>query len=107
MTERPDVSRRAPNARRNRRQRTGNAFAFLALMCGIASWVPLIVVITGPLTLGFFVIAHLGAWRRGEPHRIHAAWTGLVLALLSFALQGGLALVAAIPGVLSAGCNAG
>lgn len=93
--------------RRNIRERTGNPFAFLTLMCGIASWVPLIVVITGPLTIGFFVVTLITQWRKGEPGRVHAAWTGLILGLMSFVLQAGLTVFAALPGVVSnaAGCG--
>lgn len=81
-----------------RQQGAGNPFAFLALMCGITSWVPLIIVITFPLTLVFFVAAHVFAWRRGLPRRLNAAWTGLVLAALSLAVQGALTGIAGIPG---------
>ena len=97
----PDIVHRTPAPKRSRG--TGNAFSFLALMCGITSWVPLIVVITGPLTFAFFAIAHLIARREGEQRRLNAAWTGVVLALLSLALQVGLAFVAAVPGWLGAG----
>jgi hypothetical protein len=81
---------------------TGNPFAFLTLMCGIASWVPLIVVITGPLTLLFFVLAHVSAPARTRSARLHAAWTGLVLAALAFAVQAAFTGLAAIPGLLFA-----
>lgn len=94
-------------ARRNRRERTGNSFAFLTLMCGIASWVPLIVVITGPLTIGFFIASHVVMRRRGEPGRVHAAWTGLMLGFMAFLLQAVLAVVAAIPGLIGGAMGCG
>lgn len=71
-------------------------------MCGITSWVPLIVVVTGPLTLVFFLLAHVAAPAPGVPRRLQAAWAGLVLALLALALQVGLAGLAAIPGLIGA-----
>ena len=84
----------------------GETFAFLTLMCGIASWVPIIVVITGPLTFGFFGLAMVSARRRGQRGRVHAAWTGLLLTCLSLAFQVGLAGIAALPGIAAAGCAA-
>lgn len=87
-----------------RERGAGETFAFLTLMCGIASWVPIIVVITGPLTLAFFVLAMVSARRGGRRGRVHAAWTGLILALLSLLFQVGLAGIAALPGILAAGC---
>ena len=41
-----------------------NLPALVTLFCGIASWVPLIVVITGPLTFLFAGLAVLNARRR-------------------------------------------
>jgi small neutral amino acid transporter SnatA (MarC family) len=82
----------------------GNLFAFLTLMCGITSWVPIIVVITAPLTFGFFVLAHVFARRKGHRGRLHAAWTGLALTLMALGLQVALAGVAALPGMVAAGC---
>lgn len=88
----------------NRQPGTGNPFAFLTLMCGITSWVPLIIVITAPLTPVFFVLAHVFARRRGMEGRLHAAWTGLLLTCMSLGLQLALAGVAAVPGMIAAGC---
>ncbi|MFT6396274.1 MAG: hypothetical protein ACJAYU_001017 [Bradymonadia bacterium] len=88
-----------------RERGAGNSFAFLTLMCGITSWVPLIIIITGPLTFGFFVLAHIFARREGVPGRLHAAWTGLLLTMLSLGLQIALAGMAAVPGMLAVGCS--
>ncbi len=100
VLERRESARPVP--RRNQRYRgTGNVFSFLALMCGIASWVPLIVVITFPLTFAFFALAHLVARSGKVPGRLNGAWTGAALALMALVLQASLTGLAALPGLLS------
>ncbi len=71
-----------------------NPFAFLALMCGVASWVPLIVMITGPLTFAFALLAVMTPGRG----RFRPALYGVGLALAAFALQAGIALIAGVFG---------
>ncbi|MCB9533089.1 MAG: hypothetical protein H6698_02025 [Myxococcales bacterium] len=81
-------------------------FAFATLVCGIGSWVPLIVVLTAPLTLAFFVLAQLTAAHHGvrgttgSRGRANVAWTGLVLGLGGVGLQAAVAGAAMLPGWL-------
>lgn len=89
MTERRDHKegrrRRAPPNRMQEERR--NVLALLALFCGIASWVPWIVVITAPLAWGFAIAAHVTALRRNQRRGLQLAWLGALLAALGVLLH--------------------
>lgn len=74
--------------------------ALIALFCGIASWVPMIIVITGPLTFGFGLWGWVRARRRdARKQALMASW-GMALALMATALQLGIAALAGGIGLL-------
>ena len=72
-----------------RRERR-NVFAFFSLFCGIASWVPLMVVLLAPLAYAFGAIAYVTAAKRDQRNGLNAAFFGMFLATVSLLLQGGL-----------------
>ena len=66
----------------------GNLFAWLALVAGICSWVPLVVLVAGPLTVGFALLAFVtGAVRRRDRRRLKPALWGLVVGAVGAGLQ--------------------
>ena len=75
-----------------------NNFALVALLCGIASWVPWIVVFMAPFTYVFAILAIVSAKFSGNRYGISAAWFGMLLATISLALQFGLVLIATLVG---------
>lgn len=81
-TVRPQLD---PRYRRDRSPR--NHFAFLALIAGICAWVPLVIVVAAPLTVGFAILGELQARRTGHARGAHAGRAGLVLAGVATALQ--------------------
>ncbi len=83
-----------PIGARSATSQNKNLPAFVALFCGVASWVPLIIVITGPLTFLFAGLAVVNARRRDDRTQLSLAWWGIVLALGSVGLQGALAALA-------------
>jgi hypothetical protein len=81
-------------------ERRGNVFAFLSLVSGVCSWVPLVVLVTGPLTLVFGLLAFWTARRRGTRQGTAAAVWGLVLAGIAVVLQGLVLASAGVVGVV-------
>ena len=81
-------------------ERRGNVFAFLALVSGVCSWVPLVVLVTAPLTLVFGLLALWNARRRGTRQGTAAAAWGLVLAGIAVVLQGIVLASAGVIGVV-------
>ena len=75
-----------------------NNFALVALLCGIASWVPWIVVFMAPFTYVFAILALVSARISGNRYGLSAAWFGMLLATISLALQFGLVLIATLVG---------
>ncbi|MFT4703882.1 MAG: hypothetical protein ACI81R_001577 [Bradymonadia bacterium] len=98
-----------PGGASRRKKRPRNHAAMLALFCGISSWVPLIIVITGPLTFLFALIALVLSVRSGHREQLNMAGAGVILALCALAIQGGFTLLAGGLGWAGAaiGCGAG
>ena len=65
--------------------RVQNRFAFFSLVCGICAWVPLVILVTGPLAVLFALMALITSRGRGglEPAR-----AGLILTALATVIQG-------------------
>jgi hypothetical protein len=80
-----------------------NLPALVTLFCGIASWVPLIVVITGPLTFLFAGLAVLNARRRAERRQLNLAAWGVALTFGAVAVQGGFTVLAGALGWIGRG----
>ena len=84
-----------------------NVPALIALFCGIASWVPLIIVITGPLTFAFGAWGWARARKRAARKQAQMATWGMALAIMATALQLGIAAFAggigALGGLLGVG----
>lgn len=81
-----------------------NVFATMAVFAGIASWVPLVIVLAFPLTLLCAALALLTAIRKDRRRGLKAAWVGVVLAVSALALHlavtfAGLMLAYLIPGI--------
>jgi len=64
-----------------------NVMAFMALVCGICSWVPLVVLFAAPLTLIFALLAYASLFVQGRRRGIGGAHAGLVLATIAVILQ--------------------
>lgn len=73
----------ADHLRRDKR----NVFATMAVFAGIASWVPLVIVLAFPLTLVCAVLALVTAVRKDQRRGLKAAWVGVVLAVSALALH--------------------
>lgn len=92
---RPAQAPSRPTGARSGTSQHKNLPAFVALFCGVASWVPLIIVITGPLTFLFAGLAVVVARRRGEGrNQLRLAWWGILLTVGSVLLQFALAALA-------------
>ncbi len=95
---------KAPRASSGARQvHDGNLFAWLALVSGICSWVPLVVLVAGPLTIGFALAAFVtAAVRRRDRRRLKPALWGLVVGAVGAGLQALVFLSAASLGWIGA-----
>ena len=78
---------RAEGSQENANDEPENLLAWVALCCGIASFVPLVILITFLPALGFGVVALVkGAARPGFPGRQPALF-GIALAVVALAMQ--------------------
>lgn len=84
MPESPTVAKWR-QATLGRTGRVQNRFAFFSLVCGICAWVPLVILVTGPLAVLFAIMALITSRGRGglEPAR-----AGLILTALATVIQG-------------------
>lgn len=89
------------DARQPRDAATRNRFAFMALMAGIASCVPWLVVFLAPIAWGFAALAYVEAARHpARRAQIKLAHVGLGLSVASAVLQLALGVLAAGIGYL-------
>lgn len=73
---RPRTPRVADHMARDQR----NVFATMAVFGGIASWVPLVIVLAFPLTYLCALLAVITAVRKDRRRGLKAAWVGVILA---------------------------
>lgn len=81
----------------NLRKDKRNVFAVMALFSGIASWVPLVIVMALPVTVVCWVLALVTAGRADSHRGVSAAWIGLALAGAALVLH---MLVASLGGLV-------
>ena len=78
---RPMAERSNHNPRDNMNRDNRNVFATMALFAGIASWVPLVIVVAFPLTIVAALVAVVTATRGSQRRGLNAAGVGVLLAL--------------------------
>lgn len=81
--EAPNRRRRAHPPADNLRKDGRNLFATMAVFAGIASWVPLVIVLALPLTYICATLAVITAVRSDARKGLKAAWVGVVLATVA------------------------
>lgn len=81
MSETPSPARRRAHPPADNLRKDGrNLFATMAVFAGIASWVPLVIVMALPLTYLCASLALATSIRRDSRKGLKAAWVGVVLA---------------------------
>lgn len=88
------------NTSDNLRKDKRNVFAVMAVFSGIASWVPLVIVMAFPLTIVCWLLALLTAPKAETRNGINAAWIGLFLALGALVLHMSIAALGGIVGFI-------
>lgn len=84
----PTAGRRRPARIADHMQRDQrNVFATMAVFGGIASWVPLVIVLAFPLTFLCAFLALVTSIRKDQRHGLKAAWIGVVLASVALAIH--------------------
>ncbi len=81
---------------RTRRERR-NHFAFLSLFMGICAWVPLMILVCGPLSFLFAGLAWMTS-QKGRDRGLGAAWAGMFLTVIAALLHTSFALLASLIG---------
>lgn len=84
----------------NLRKDGRNVFATMAVFCGIASWVPLVIVMAFPLTFVCALLALITARMKAQRNGLGAAAIGIALAIAALALQLSVAALGGIFGVI-------
>lgn len=64
-----------------------NVFATMAVFAGIASWVPLVIVLAFPLTYLCALLALITAVRKDRRRGLKAAWVGVILATVALVIH--------------------
>ena len=80
------------------KQEQRNMWAFLSLFMGVCAWVPLLILLAAPLSLGFAVLAFVTARRQNHSRGIAAAGYGVFLTLFAIVLHSSFALFASAIG---------
>lgn len=66
-----------------------------ALICGIAAWVPLLILAAAPISLGAAALAYLTVSGEDRTRRLAPARWGVVLTLIAIVLHGAIFMLAA------------
>jgi hypothetical protein len=99
MTERlPPAPPDARGIRDRVRQESRNQWAFLSLFMGVCAWVPLVILMAAPLSLGFAAIAFATSKRQGSTRGLGGAVYGVVLTCIAIVLHLSFALFASAIG---------
>ena len=80
------------------KQEQRNMWAFLSLFMGVCAWVPLLILLAAPLSLGFAVIAFATSRRQHHTRGVAAAGYGVFLTLFAIVLHSSFALFASAIG---------
>lgn len=76
-----------------------NVFATMAVFAGIASWVPLVIVLALPLTYLSALLAVITAVRRDARRGLKAAWVGVVLGTIALIVHISIAALGGVVGL--------
>lgn len=77
-----------------------NVFATMAVFAGIASWVPLVIVMALPLTYISALLAVVTAVRKDARHGLKAAWIGVVLGTTALVVHVSIAALGGVVGLI-------
>lgn len=72
-----------------------SVLSMTALICGIAAWVPLLILAAAPISLGSAAIAYVTVRGPDRSRRLAPARWGVVLTLIAIVLHGAIFLLAA------------